>query len=554
MNNAQRGRAALRAWEDSKPDNLFTEDRILQQTLQRTLADYDAARPRLEAFGAQCAGAMDALAKEEDRIGNHPRLERWSHIGERVERIVFHPNHDAIGEMIWGSGITALQAAPGNNVLQNALFYLAAHNGEAGHLCSLACTFGLIRALQQVGSAELQATYLPPLLSDDYYAMQHGAQFLTEVQGGSDVGANAIVATPAADGSWRITGEKWFCSNINAEQFLMTARANPDQAGTRGLGLFLVPRLLPDGTTNGFFIRRLKEKLGTRTLASAEVDFEEAVAYPIGPLEDGFKNAVSLVLNTSRLVNATACAGIMARTAIEASTYACHREAFGQPVARYPLVQEAIADIQSEAAAATASTFALAALLDRIERGEGTTADEAAFRMLVNINKMITAVRGSETVRRGIEVLGGNGAIETFSILPRLYRDMMVLESWEGTHNVLCVQVLRDCARYRLHDPFAAYLHAHIDADSPHADRIRAALDASIAQLESLIAGDPLVAQAHIRRVVERLGSVAQAVFMTDPDLLAHFVNRHLVSSYDPMADAGYLPRIARITLGTPDD
>jgi alkylation response protein AidB-like acyl-CoA dehydrogenase len=450
-----KGRADLLHWEDSKPKNFFTADTNLQAVLRRYMGDaaYEAARANFEQLGADAAITIDEAAKIEDRIGNHPRLERWSALGERIEKIEFHPNHDLTGQLIWRSGIMAMQGQAGRTVEQMGLYYLLGHNGESGHLCSMACTSGLIKALQSAASETIRQKFLPPLLNPNYAEMQHGAQFLTEVQGGSDVGANVVQATQASDGTWRISGEKWFCSNINAQQFLMTARAN-DGEGTRGLGLFLVPRNLDDGSTNGFHIRRLKDKLGTRTLASAELDFVDAVAYPIGAVERGFKTVVELVLNTSRLMNAIACAGVIRRVAIEAGSYACHRQAFGKAIASYPMVQEAVADIMAENYAATASSFYLAHLLDKLETGQASPDDEASYRMLVNINKYITSIKGSEMIHRGIEVLGGNGAIESFSILPRLYRDMVVLESWEGTHNVLAVQVLRDIARLGIHEAF----------------------------------------------------------------------------------------------------
>ncbi len=564
MNLIERGRQGLHNWEQSKPTNFFKADRNLRAVLRRYLGEaaYAEAEPTLMAFGEVCATTLDEAAKIEDRIGNHPRLERWSPLGERLEQIEFHPHHDTIGRQVWESGVLALQKTPGKSVLQMGLYYLLAHNGEGGHLCSLACTSGLIRALQTVGSAELQERFLPPLLDPDYDHMQHAAQFLTEVQGGSDVGANAVTAA-YEDGVWRISGEKWFCSNINADQFLITARPVGAPEGTKGLGLFLVPRRLEDGRLNGFYLRRLKDKLGTRTLASAEVDFQDAVAYPVGALEDGFKNAVSLVLNTSRLMNAVSCAGIMRRAYVEAGCYACNREAFGTMIASFPLVQEAVADLYSETYAAVASGFALAALLDKMETGQASEDEKATYRMLVNINKYITSIRATDMVHRAIEVLGGNGAIETFSILPRLYRDMMVLESWEGTHNVLCIQVLRDMQRYRIHEPFIRFIQAQLS--SVHEDLLRedvlaveSALQHTVYLLSKL--DGEQVAQAHIRRVVDRFAYIAQAALMlaeaqwelneghpTDkPDAVTYFVNRHLRPHYDPMTDADYLPRLER--------
>jgi acyl-CoA dehydrogenase len=395
--------------------------------------------------------------------------------------------------------------------------------------------------------------------------MQHGAQFLTEVQGGSDVGANAVTATPADDGTWRINGEKWFCSNINADQFLMTARAN-DNDGTRGLGLFLVPRKLDDGALNGFYIRRLKDKLGTRTLASAELDFQDAVAYPVGAVERGFKTVVELVLNTSRLMNAIACGGFMRRVYIEAGQYACHRQAFGQAIASFPMVQEAIADIMSATYAATASSFYLAHLLDKIETGRASEQDEKSYRMLVNINKYITSITGSQMIHRGIEVLGGNGAIESFSILPRLYRDMVVLESWEGTHNVLCIQVVRDIARYSIHEAFIADMQTQL-ATVHHADLtagaevVRSAIEHLLRILAQMAEKGDTYGQAHARRMVDLAAYIAQATLLLveaqweldnglptfKPDVAAYFINQHLTPDYDPLLDDDFSKRLERL-------
>lgn len=573
MDANQRGRQALRLWENSKPDNFFTADTNLQNVLRRHLGEsaYHAAEADLIQFGAASATEIDHAAKQEDRIGNHPRLERWSGLGDRTEQIEFHPNHDLIGKLAWESGIMALQGTPGCTVQQMALVYLLAHNGEGGHTCSIACSAGLIRALQTVGSVDLKARFLPPLLERDYSKMQHGAQFLTEVQGGSDVGAIALTAHDNGDGSWLLNGEKWFCSNINADQFLVLARVGGE--GTRGLGMFLVPRVLnkdePEAEIlNGFYLRRLKDKLGTRTLASAEVDFIDAVGFPIGPVEQGFKNAVELVLNTSRLMNAVACAGIMRRAYLEAASYACTREAFGTVIASYPLVKETLANIAVENYAAVASSFALAALVDRIDTHQATQLETGTYRILVNVNKYLTSVSGTNAVHWAIETLGGNGAIESFSLLPRLYRDMIVLESWEGTHNVLCAQVIRDIERYRLHEPYLQYLRFQL-AEVTHAALLsnRESAQAALQRIETILQqfatiGSDYV-QAHMRRLVDLMARTGQAVLLLieaqweldqqlptrKPDFCTHFINRYLRPDYDPLADADYLPRLDRLIV-----
>ena len=211
----------------------------------------------------------------------------------------------------------------------------------------------------------------------------------------------------------------------------------------RGIACFLVPHEV-DGSVNGFRIRRLKDKLGTRALATGEIEFDGAVAFPLGELEDGFRIAAGVVLNTSRWLNAFGSAGLMRRAYLEASRFARVRSAFGRPIGAFPLVRENLAVMKTETQAALASSLAVTDLVATIDDGSATEDDVAWHRILVNANKYVTAIEATRVVHRGIEALGGNGTIEDFSPLPRLYRDAIVFESWEGTHNVLCAQVLRD--------------------------------------------------------------------------------------------------------------
>ena len=270
--NAARGRAHLARWKDAAADNWFLADENLIEVLQLHLgAEYEAWRERFEAFGAEVAGPVRRAADETGRVEHEPRLRRWDGIGRRTEQVIFHPDHHVVGRAIHGSGILADYDEPGRERGQLVFQYLLCHNGEAGHACPMACTAGLIKILKRLGSEEQQQRFLPFLMDRDHDAGWQGSQFLTEVQGGSDVGANAVEARPVGDGTWRIHGEKWFCSVANAELFLMTARPVGAPAGTRGLGVFAVPRTLEDGTPNRFVLRRLKSKLGTRAMASGEI-------------------------------------------------------------------------------------------------------------------------------------------------------------------------------------------------------------------------------------------------------------------------------------------
>lgn len=470
-----RGRQELIAWRSAFPKDFYAANSALRALVARhaPAADLAGLHGRLHAFG-QAMGGAEGLVLRADQPATGPVLERWDALGRRQERVRFDGAYHEVGRLIYGSGVMGLTGQKGRGVEQAVLIYLASHHGEAGHVCPLACTAGMIKAIQRVGHPGLQKALLP-LLTDPAYATRlHASQFLTEVQGGSDVGANATRAVPVAPESaevpatWAIHGEKWFCSVIDAPLYLMTARPEGAPQGTRGLGLFVVPHDLPPrdrveqpalshlpgnppSPVNHFAIRRLKNKLGTRAMASGEVDWHGALAWQLGPLDKGFYNVIEIVLNTSRLLNALACAGMMYRAFLEASTFARHRGAFGQPIARYALVDGQVAQIYAEAVAAIASTLDLIALEDDGSQPE-------ALRLGLNLNKYWTSVRNTQMVRLAMEVLGGNGTIEDFSPLPRLYRDAMVTESWEGTHNVLAAQTHRDMAKLRLHEAWLGWI------------------------------------------------------------------------------------------------
>jgi alkylation response protein AidB-like acyl-CoA dehydrogenase len=220
-------RRALRAWELEKAANHFTADVDLHRILRHHLggAALDAEWPGLAAFGEESATDIDALVRENNRDENLPQLRRWDGFGHRTEQVVFHPSYAEIGRRIYRTGVIARYAERGRDRVQMAYAYLVGHHGEGGHLCPLACTAGLVKILQARADDALKARLLPGLFHLDRTdpAHFHGAQFLTEIQGGSDVGANAVVAreTPAG---WTVSGEKWFCSVIDADLYLVTAR------------------------------------------------------------------------------------------------------------------------------------------------------------------------------------------------------------------------------------------------------------------------------------------------------------------------------------------
>ncbi len=493
MKAVEIARQTLGEWLAAQPDNFYEADPLLQILVERSgLKDRIGA---LRAFGAVAAGALDAAVIENNRPSNLPVLDSYDQIGRYVARVAHHPSYHRAGKLIYESGLMAAYAKIPNPLpFALSLFYLSVHVGEGGHNCPVACTAGAIRAVQALGTDGQRAAWLPRLLTPVYGEHFAAAQFLTEVQGGSDVGANAVVAMQEPDGSWCISGEKWFCSSADADLFVITARPEGAAGGTRGLGLFLVPREYR-GEPNGFVIRRLKDKLGTRSMVTAEIDFDNAYAEQLGPLEHGFRNTMELIIDTSRLYNAFGCAALAHRAYLVARSYAEHRRAFGETIINYPLVKETLAMIQADAEAALAGSFWLAEIQQTVDAGEASGEEAAFLRMGLNLNKVRTAALSHGAINRGIEVLGGNGTIETFSVLPRLLRDNVIFENWEGTHHTLRMQVLNDAVRLSLHEGFFSVLEKRLGADRLQADR--EAFDRCMREHDTLL----------LRRVCDRLGS-----------------------------------------------
>ena len=529
------GRDDLAAWRAHQPANFFDAVPALEAHLERLGGPLsDERRARLRSFGATVATQVDPLVAQLESARDYPRHHPYDAIGRRVDAIEFHPADARVRQWAWSSGMIAAPLTRAGAADVAALFFLLSHAGEGGVACPAVCTIGLRRAIEHRGDDALRARFLDGLRDADARHALRGSQFLTEVQGGSDVGANEVEAAPDPDapGAWRLSGEKWFCSVADADLFAVTARPAGAAAGTRGLGCFVVPRSLDAASTNGFTIRRLKDKLGTRALASAEIDFDGARAWPIGDVADGFSVAVTELLNTSRWLNALGSSGLMSRAAIVARSFAQHRRAFGRPILEFPLVAAQVAALEAEAAAALASTMAVTGLVGAIDEGSATPEEVAVHRFLVNANKFVTSVAATDAVHGAIEVLGGNGTIEDFSPLPRLYRDSIVFESWEGTHNVLCEQVRRDCARLGLLAPVERFVDGILARGGPDARELAEALADLRPRLEKAIADDER-GSVEFRPLLERYVRVIQAGLLLSgpgdsPGLAATIAGRHL--------------------------
>jgi alkylation response protein AidB-like acyl-CoA dehydrogenase len=289
---------------------------------------------------------------------------------------------------------------------------------------------------------------------------------MTEQQGGSDVGANAVEAR-RADGGWRLHGRKYFCSNVAGEVALALARPEGAGAGTRGLALFLVPRLLPDGGRNRYRVDRLKEKLGTRGMATGEVTLEGAHAELVGQPERGF-GQMTAMLNITRLHNAIASAAALRRGLQLARAYAARRRAFGGRLDELPLQRQVLTGMAVQAEAALALTMRLAGLLGRLEQGVAEPSEALLFRLGGSLAKLYTARQAVAGASEAVEAFGGAGYMEDTGI-PRLLRDAQVLTIWEGTTNVLALDFLRTLARPGAEDALLAELRR---LDSPGLPRL----------------------------------------------------------------------------------
>ena len=401
---------------------------------RRKLSDgaFAWAEPQLSAMGEQAAKTVAPLAVIADR--ESPRLITHDARGERVSRVEYHPAYREMERIAYGSGMIAMKYSTHEHSREApfvgfALGYMFAM-AECGLYCPLCMTDGVARVLTRHGTHEQVARVVPHLTSTDPSTLWTGGMFLTERAGGSDVGANETVARKAADGTWRLTGHKWFCSNVDAQAVLVTARVNGGE-GTKGLRTFL----LETRDNPGVIIERLKPKLGVRSMATGEVTLTEAVAEEVG----GFA-AMTDMLNLSRLYNAVASVALISRAVLEARHYIERRQAFGRPIIEFPLAQETFFDIEAEHVGGMLITFEAVDALVRADAGD----EEAAklLRILTPIVKAVTGKLAVPCVSEAMELIGGNGYIEE-SPMPRLLRDAQVLPIWEGTTNILVLDALR---------------------------------------------------------------------------------------------------------------
>ena len=547
--NPDRGAAHIAP--DCAGQNFYAGDRGLRDLLKLYLEpdDFRRLEPHFDRLGALAGGRLDELARAADR--HPPVLNARDRFGRDEDWIDYHSSYREMEKIAFGdfqfhamshrAGTLGMDR-PLPAVAKYALQYLFVQ-AEFGLMCPISVTDTSIHLIRKFAGAELRDYLLPKMLSGDVATLWKGTQFMTERSGGSDVGAIETTAR-CEDGVWRLYGDKWFCSHADADVALLLARPEGAASGTRGLALFAMPRRLKDGRRNAYRIVRLKDKLGTRSMASGEIVLEGAVAYLVGEADRGLKQMMEQV-NLSRLSHGVRAAAMMRRGVNEAMVCARSRVAFGKAIIEYPLLRRQLLKITVPTEQALSMFLFAADAMDRANAGSKHA--ESVLRILTPLLKF-RACRDNIPVATGsMEVRGGNGYIEEW-VNARLVRDAQIGVLWEGTSNINALDIVtRAVGKSRAHRTLETALRKLLDEATPipavFRDRLRLALDRTLAFAERVSAEPALEATA--RQAASALYHVTSAILMTweavQPGadarraLYARFVLEYRLSAQDPL-------------------
>jgi acyl-CoA dehydrogenase len=556
---------------DTSGMNFYRADPSLADLLRIHLPDplFRHIEPHLDRLGELAGGRLDECARLADR--HVPVLHQRDRFGRDVQWIEYHPAYRELERAAFGEfGIHAMSLRKGilgwpdkYPVAAKHAFTFLFNQAEFGLGCPINVTDGCAKLLANFGSEELKAKYLDGLTQTDMTKLTQGGQFMTEKEGGSDVGTLATTATQEGD-RWRLFGEKWFCSNADAEIVMLLARPEGAGPGTRGVGLFLMPRNLDDGSPNQYRIVRLKDKLGTRSMASGEIKLEGAIAYAVGRLDRGFVQMAEMV-NSSRLSNGVKSTALMRRAYHDAMTVAQNRVVFGSRIIDLPLARRQLMKIMLSTEQALSLSLVTADALDRAEAG---SQDAAALLRILTPTLKFRATRDARKVcGDAMEMRGGIGYVEEFATA-RLLRDAHLGSIWEGTGNIVAIDALtRAVGRHGADAALAADLHARLDDSAVvpggWRDRLHTLTDRTVEFAREVARrGDR---EADARRATSLLYHVASAVMLAWEGgriqqmrgdarrlLLSRLVLDHRLSGGDPfaLADDATQRRITDLLLG----
>jgi len=536
---------------DCRGMNFYRIDRGLQDLLKLYMDPKLRAQmePHYDRLGELAGGKLDELAEVADK--HAPVLHARDRFGRDEDWIEYHPAYREMEKIAFGElGLHAMSHRGGvlgwpdplPPIAKYAFTYLFVQ-AEFGLMCPVSVSDTSIFVIKRYGSEELKSRLLPRMLSQDLDTMWKGTQFMTEKAGGSDVGALETAARNE-NGVWRLYGDKWFCSHADADVALLLARPEGAPTGTRGLALFALPRRLEDGARNSYRIVRLKDKLGTKSMASGEIMLEGAVAYLVGDVRNGFKHMMDQV-NLSRLSHGVRAAAMMRRCLNESLQVARTRSAFGRTLIEMPLVRKQLLKIMLPTEQALSMYAYTADVMGRANQG-----DEGAHQLLRVLTPLYKyrACRDNIRVATGaMEMRGGNGYIEDF-VNARLVRDAHVGVLWEGTSNIAAVDAIsRAVGKMRSHEALAGSLKAMVRESTQIPESFRARLDHTIDKAAAFATEVASRAENEnwARLAAGALYNMTSAVLMAWEAsrtangkrlLLSRMIIDHRLSAEDPMA------------------
>ena len=432
----------------SKSKNFFESDLILNEYLNRKLPESakNYMADNWDEIGSAAATVMDELSLDADQNG--PQLIKRNHLGETIDEVKFHPSYHSLLQIAIDSEMfTVKWEAELNNKFQSDLHKLGFSSGyiyamsEIGQYCPLCMTDGVARLIDLYCDDSDKKRLIPTIATKNIEDLSTGAMFLTEKSGGSDVGRNIVKANKieGTEDMYELYGEKWFCSNVNADIIFALARTNDEISGTKGLSIFLIEKYLPSGEKNKLPIVRLKEKLGVRSMASAECELNGTIAKRIGEEFKGFKIMTDMI-NLSRLYNSVAALSGARRALIEAYTFNLHRKSFGKEAINHALIRDKFFELGSLNVANFYLTWRAIESLDKSDNGDEKSTHLS--RILTPMVKKWSAEKAVYIVRESMELMGGMGYIED-GVMPKIMRDVMVLPIWEGAGNIMTLDMLR---------------------------------------------------------------------------------------------------------------
>ncbi len=430
--------------------SFFESDRILRAYLEKysSLTGRMLMDPKWKRLGEQAATEMDELSLLADQKG--PELVKRDRFGETIDEVRFHPAYDRLMKIAVDSGMMQVKWNPEyRKMFAGELHSLGFTSGylfamaESGQYCPLCMTDGVARLIDRFALEEDKDRLLPHIATAEALDFFTGAMFLTEKAGGSDVGANLVRAEHLHDDYYQLSGEKWFCSNVNAEIIFALARTDGHRPGTKGLSIFLVEKNKPDGSRNPLGIVRLKDKLGVRSMASAECLLDGTVGKLIGEEFQGFRIMAEMI-NLSRLYNSVAALAGGRRALVEAYQFLSFRQSFGKIALDHPLVRSKLWELGSLHLANFYMVWRTVRALDAADSGDENASE--LVRLLTPMTKRESAEIAVYLARESMELMGGMGYIED-TVMPKIMRDVMVLPIWEGAGNIMVLDMIRAAAK-----------------------------------------------------------------------------------------------------------